>query len=72
MVAEHSQEMNLRLPMDYRYFVDLGTIVSLLFFSRLIVPEYFEPEKTAVAFSLCVKAPRQQSTGRASPGPSLF
>jgi hypothetical protein len=46
----------------YQFFVDSGNIVSLLFFSRLIVPEYFKPEKTAVDFTFCVKAPSQQST----------
>src|SRR5437588_12802362 len=46
-----------------RYFVDSGNIVSSLFFSRLVVLEYFKPERTAVDFSLCVKVPSQQSTG---------
>jgi len=58
----HLQLLQNRL---YRYFVDSGNIVSLLFFSRLVVPEYFKPEKTAVDFALCVKAPSQQSTATA-------
>jgi hypothetical protein len=49
---------------SYRYFVDSGNIVSSLFFSRLVGLEYFKPEKTAVDFSLCIKVPSQQSSGK--------
>ncbi len=51
---------------SYRYFVDSGNIITLLFFSGLAAPERFKPEKTAVDFSMCVKVPSQQNTGSAA------